>query len=338
MSSVDSFRTHLEAVGGQFSQAILAHWGDAEGERAALAGGVTLHACWGDGLLRASGADAQAFLQSQLSNDIRELDSARAQLTTWCTPQGRVLAILLAWREHDDYLLQIPHELVEPVRQRLQRFVLRSRVTLAEASAERIVIGIGGAGAHDTLAAVFTAVPSQPMHIAEAGSGVHVTMIRPQLYQVAVPRVEAARVWDVLAQRACPGTAAGWHWRRIHSCLPVVTVATQDRFVPQMLDLERIGAVSFSKGCYPGQEIVARSQYRGEVKRRLFRVHADIDAMTAGQDVLAQGAPAGAIVNAAPAPTGGWDALAVLQVEAAERGSLELAGSDAAVRVAAACH
>src|SRR4029453_9620859 len=136
MSSVDTFRIHLESGGGQFSGDILARWGETDREHAALTHGVTLHAFWGDGLLRVSGADAQAFLQSQLSNDIEEVDSARAQLTTWCTPQGRVLAILMAWRDHDDYLLQLPQELVEPVRKRLERFILRSRVRLSDASAE----------------------------------------------------------------------------------------------------------------------------------------------------------------------------------------------------------
>ena len=338
MSGVEAFCVHLESGKARFSGAILVDFGDPEGERAALAASVTLHVCWGDALLRVSGADAQAFLQGQLSNDVGELDGARGQLTSWCTPQGRVLATFVAWREQDDYVLQLPLELAQPVRARLERFILRSRVKIADASAERIVFGIGGPGAAARLARASPALPAAPMQMVDAGGGAKAAMLRPDLYQLVVPLELAQRWWDVLAEQARPCGASGWHWRRVQACLPVVTAATQDRFVPQMLDLERVGAVSFTKGCYPGQEIVARAQYRGEVKRRLFRVHAATEAMQVAQDVMVEGRAAGSIVNCARAPSGGSAALAVLQVEAAERSDLALAGTQHPVVVDGACH
>jgi folate-binding protein YgfZ len=337
MSGIQTpFQLHLQSRNARFAGACVEHFGDPHGELAALRAGPTLHPLTQDGLLHISGPDAQSFLQSQLSNDVRELGPARAQLTTWCTSQGRMLATCIAWCEDDGYFLQLPLELVSKVRTRLQRYVLRARATLADASASRALLGLAGKGALEAVAAVFDAVPASPMQVVER-AGARVILLHPGLYEVAVPAGQAPDLWDRLAQRARPAGSRGWDWHRIHACLPSITAATQDRFTPQMADQERLGAVSFGKGCYPGQEIVARSQYLGQVKRRLFRVHTEAGAMTAGQDILAEGSAVGTILNAEPAPGGGSDGLAVLQAEAAAR-ALVLSETLAPLTVAAACH
>jgi folate-binding protein YgfZ len=337
MTSIETpFHLHLRSRNARFDGASVAHFGDPQGELAALIARPTLHPLTADGLLRVSGTDAQVFLQGQLSNDVRALGPARAQLTTWCTPQGRMLATFLAWREDGDYCLQLPLELADVVRVRLQRYVLRAQVTLADASASRALLGLAGPGAQDAVAALFDAVPAGPMQTVER-AGARAIMLRAGLYQLVVPVEQAADAWDRAAQRARPVGTHGWDWHRIQVCLPTVTAATQDRFTPQMADQDTLGAVSFSKGCYPGQEIVARTQYLGQVKRRLFRVHAEAGAMSAGQDILSEGSVVGTLLNTAPAPGGGSDGLAVLQLDASGR-ALALRDGRSALTVAAACH
>jgi folate-binding protein YgfZ len=330
-----AFRDHLAACGAVAEAAAIAHFGDPAGERRAPADATTLHPLTDHGLLRVAGADAQAFLQGQLSNDIRELDAERAQLTTWCTPQGRVLASFVAWRADAACFLQLPLELLPSIRARLQRYVLRAKVEVDDVSDAFALLGVAGPQGADAVRALFPSPPAATMQRAHAG-GMQAMLLRPGLFQLAVPVAGAAGAWDALARHARPCGTRGFDWHRVRACLPVITAATQDRFVPQMLDLEHLGAVSFSKGCYPGQEIVARSQYLGQVKRRLFRVHAADALLVPGQDFLSAGSVAGTVVNAAPAPGGGCDALAVLQLDAVAA-SLVLADGHA-ITVTGACH
>ena len=285
------------------------HFGDPDGERAALAVAPTAHPLLDWSVLRAGGADAATFLQGQLSNDVGMLDATHAQLSTYCTAQGRMLASLLVWHQDADYLLQLPADIAAGVRSRLQKYVLRAAVTLADASAQLRLIGLGGTGASAALTGLVDQVPDIPMAVAR---GAEVTVIRlheQELFVIAVVPEHWGIVWSRLTRDARPAGTSGWRWRLIRAGLPVITAATQDQFVPQMANLEQLGAISFSKGCYPGQEIVARAQYRGEVKRRLFRLHAAAAEPAAGQPVFQAGAPApcGIVVNAAPAPDGGFD-------------------------------
>ena len=327
------FLSHLQAHRAHVAGGVVAHFGDPGAERSALGRRATVHPLCSDGLLRVGGADAEGFLQGQLSNDIREVEAGRAQLTTWCTPQGRMLASFIIWSEPDGYLLQLPRELVPSIRTRLQRYVLRAKVQVTDVTDEITLIGVAGA---DGLAGLAQPLPDAPMRVAAAGN-LQILMLRPQLYAIAVAASSAAEAWDRLVQHACPAGAPGWAWHRIQACLPSITAATQDRFVPQMANMEQLGGVSFRKGCYPGQEIVARAQYLGEVRRRLFLVHAASDAVAAGDEIRAESVVVGTIVNAAAAPDSGSDALAVLQVDAAAR-ALTLGGSGAVVTIVRPCH
>lgn len=332
-----SFLDHLTSQGAHPMDSLVEHFGDPEGERTALGQRCTLHPLAQDGLMRVIGADAKVFLQGQLSNDIGLVDQDRAQLTTWCTAQGRMLATFLAWRDRDAYLLQLPGELAGTVCARLRRFVMRARVDLAEATVDWVLLGLGGPGAAEVLAAIVPP-PVEPMAMAAGADGTRAVMLATDLYQLAVPSDRARPAWEALSHRARPAGTRGWDWLRIRACLPTITAATQDQFVPQMLDLEHLGAVSFDKGCYPGQEVVARAQYRGQVKRRLFRIHADA-ALHPGQELdRADGAAAGMVLNAAPAPVDGSDALAVIQVEAAGAADLALRATGARVRILGPCH
>jgi folate-binding protein YgfZ len=151
-----------------------------------------------------------------------------------------------------------------------------------------------------------------------------------ELYEVVVFGDGAPATWDRLSGLARPSGSRWWRWRLIQAGLPVITGATQELFVPQMANMAALGAVSFDKGCYPGQEIVARAQYRGQVKRRLVHLHAQAGAPQPGQALFAPPAAAavGTVVNAAPAPAGGFDLLAVVQDDSARRGTLRLGSAD----------
>jgi folate-binding protein YgfZ len=316
---------YLRLRGAVFHGARAIHFGDLAAERASLICGTTLHALGDQGLLQVAGADAASFLHGQLSSDVRELAQQSAQLSSYCTPQGRVLATPLVWRTSDAYLLQLPYELLPDMQVRLQKFVLRARASLADVSARLTLIGVGGPGAAQTIADAFGEAPAMGFGFVHR-EGSMVLRLNDELFVAAVEAAGAPSAWDRLTQSARPVGTAGWDWRLIQAGIPIVTAATQAQFVPQMLNLERLGAVNFSKGCYPGQEIVARTQYRGEVKRRLFRLHADAPTAVPATGIFAPelAQAVGAIVNAAPAPAGGCDLLAVLVLDSAARTDLRL--------------
>jgi tRNA-modifying protein YgfZ len=182
------------------------------------------------------------------------------------------------------------------------------------------LLGVAGPGATEALTEVFGRIPDRPMQTLRTSDDATLIHLGHSLYQLALPPQAAPDCWDRLARLAAPVGGLGWQWRLIQAGIPTITRATQDQFVPQMADMERVGAVSFHKGCYPGQEIVARAQYRGQVKRRLFRLHAQTDLAHAGQAVFRADdtATVGTVLNAAPAPGGGSDLLAVLLLDAAD--------------------
>jgi hypothetical protein len=324
------FQADLRARGAALDGTQVLHFGDRAAELAALPRGPTVHPLTTDGLIGVSGADAAAFLQGQLTNDVHELDTGRAQLSAYCTPQGRILATLLVWRAGNAYLLQLPRELSDGIRTRLRRYVLRARVEVVDASASAVLLGLGGPGAAGLLGNLFGQSPAEPMAITHV-SDATLICLGTDLFELAVEPQRATAVWDRLAQHATPAGTPGWQWRLIGAPIPVVTAPTQEQFVPQMANLEQLGAVNFSKGCYPGQEVVARSQYRGEVKRRLFRFHAELPTAAPGQPLYSgevSGQAVGVVVNAAPAPSGGLDLLAVVRIDQAGSSSLRLGAPD----------
>jgi folate-binding protein YgfZ len=330
VAPVGGWLEELRSAGATFDAGRVLHFGDAEAERVALAGSPTLHPLVEWSILRATGTDAAAFLQGQLSNDVDMLDASHAQLSTYCTAQGRMLAIVLLWREAADYLLRLPAEIAAETRARLQKYILRAAVVLADATPQLRLLGLGGPGASAALAELVDVPPDAPMAIAR---GREVTVIRldgEELFEIVVPARHWTAVWNRLARRVRPGGTEGWRWRLIRAGIPVISATTQEQFVPQMANLEELGAVSFTKGCYPGQEIVARAQYRGEVKRRLFRLHAPKGAPAAGQPVFqsGKGTACGTVLDAAPAPGAGVDLLAVVSVDAARAGDLRLGAGD----------
>jgi folate-binding protein YgfZ len=306
----------LTRHGAALADGIVQDFGDSAAELKAAEHGSILCDLSQFGTLRVSGEEAQSFLQNLFSNDIRDAGPARAQYSSFNSAKGRILATMLVWREDGDYMLQLPRQLCEPIRKKLTMYVLRAKVKITDASDEIIVLGLSGADAREILHTHFGQLPNLTLGAGAAEQG-NVIRIGEQRFQVNTRMPDAAALWAAFAERCLPAGSMCWDWLAIHSGVPVILPQTQEQFVAQMVNLELLGGVNFKKGCYPGQEIVARMQYLGKLKRRMYLAHLDSSTSPMPGDELfsadMEGQASGMIVNAAPAPDGGYDLLATVQ-------------------------
>lgn len=282
------------------------------------------------GLIRASGEEAKTFLQGQLTNDVRRITPQTAQRGAYCSPKGRMLAGMLIFQRGDDLFLQLPIDRLPAVLQRLRMFVLRAKVTLEDASTSLPRIGLSGACAEQLLPVVPAA--ELETHDHEGLTIIRLAGDRPRFEVVGEPE-PMARFWQQASNVAKQTSPAFWTLMEIRAGVPNVFDETAEAFVPQMANLQLLGGVSFTKGCYTGQEVVARMQYLGKLKRRMYRAHIDMDTCPErGTEVYSpsseSGQGAGRVVDAAPAPNGGYEALVVLQISSAESGDLRLGNAD----------
>lgn len=286
------------------------------------------------GIVDVTGADAATFLHGQLTNDIEHLDAASARLAGYCSPKGRLLASFLAWRAGHDVRLLVSKDVQPAVQKRLSMFVLRAKAKLADAGGTHVAVGLAG-DVRAALSGIFDALPD----------GIHTKVDAPAGALVRLPDAAGRARYLWIAARAeldarLPAleaalprvSAAVWDWLDVRAGEPRVTLPAVEQFVPQMVNFDLIGGVNFRKGCYPGQEVVARSQYRGTIKRRTALAHVAVgtDAAHAGVELYHSddpGQPCGMIVNAAAAPEGGVDALVEIKLAALESGSVHLASA-----------
>ena len=291
------------------------------------AGALPLAAHWG--VIRARGVDAASFLQGQLTNDVTTLGMSQARLAGFCSAKGRLQASFLVWKPGpDEVLLACSASVLPATLKRLSMFVMRAKCQLTDASAELPLWGAVGAAAQ----ALMPGAAVGQLQVAE-----HATHIRLADADGIARVLVVARHADAAPAELAPWpalTLSAWRLGEVRSGIPSIEAGTVDRFVPQMLNYELIGGVDFQKGCYPGQEVVARSQYRGTVKRRMFLFDVDI-AAAPGQEVFHSGdagQPAGMVVNAAPHRTGvGASALVEVKLAALQTGSLHLDTPDGAL-------
>jgi folate-binding protein YgfZ len=271
-------------------------------------------------LIAIAGDDARLFLHAQLTNDVEALRAGDAQWNGWCSPKGRLLATFLLFLRQHEYLAMLPAEIAPAIAKRLAMFVLRSKVRIRDATAEFARCGVTGAGAAQAVQA-----------LGEHGD-ILVKGIGPEAFVVIAPAGHPGFAkWQQTLRVA--GREA-WDLALIRAGVPTVVAATQDAFVPQMANFELVGGVSFKKGCYPGQEIVARTQYRGILKRRMALAHVDAaEAPAPGQNVYSAAfgdQATGTVVSAAPVPGGGYDFLVVAQIDSLRKGGLHLGSPDGA--------
>ncbi|UTY59530.1 folate-binding protein YgfZ [Massilia sp. erpn] len=281
------------------------------------------------GLIAFTGAESATFLHSQLTNDVEHLDRDEVRLAGYCSPKGRLLASFLMWRNEESVFLQLAREIQPALQKRLQMFVLRAKTKASDAGEGQVVLGLGGGQAEAVLQTWFDVMPARPYSKIEHPLG---TLLRvadafgaPRYLWLATPETVATAA-PVLAERLNVGGNAAWRLSEIHAGVPQIAAATQEQFVPQMINLELLGGVNFKKGCYPGQEIVARSQYLGKLKRRTALVSVAADALP-GVEVFSPTdpeQPCGMVVNAAPNGAGGSDALVEMKLDALESADVRL--------------
>ena len=280
--------------------------------------------------MAAQGPDAAAFLHGQLSQDVSSLDEHHARLGGYCSAKGRLLASAWLMRPAPETVwLWMDASVQATTLKRLSMFVMRSKLTLRDLSDSSTAVGLVGTSAARALAPGSADALTAPW---QSGLVDGLADEGPAML-VRLPDVLGATRWCWLGPQSRAATVVervgalpegSWAWLEVMSGVPRIEARTADQFVPQMINFELVGGINFKKGCYPGQEIVARSQYRGTIKRRLFLVHAQA-ALSPGQEVFSDedpGQPCGMVVNAAKRPEGGWAALAEIKLQYAQGSAL----------------
>ena len=268
------------------------------------------------GVIKIEGEDAAKFIHGQLTQDFSLLDLHTARLAAFCSAKGRMQASFIGFkRSATEVLLVCSCDILPATLKRLSMFVMRAKAKLSDASAEYAIYGLMGDATKS--------IADKP-YLAWAKADIG-TCSLVNLYPAdGLPR----QLWIAPTGTPTPqGPALSsdlWLWSEVRSGVATISAPLAEAFVPQMLNFESVGGVNFKKGCYPGQEIVARSQFRGTLKRRAFLVHAE-SGMAAGDEVFAaadDSQPVATVVQAAPAPQGGYDAIVSAQLSAVERGTL----------------
>lgn len=273
------------------------------------------------GVIRAQGEDAAKFLHGQLTQDFALLKADQARLAGFCNAKGRMQASFIGFkRSADDIVLLCSRDLLAPTLKRLSMFVLRAKAKLSDASADVAVYGVVGHTVPETV----RSLPMWGKLDADGQSWVRLPDVE------GLPRALCCVEPSGTEVAGAPLSLALWQWLDVRSGVAMVSQPVFEAFVPQMLNYESVGGVNFKKGCYPGQEVVARSQFRGTLKRRAYIAHSSAEP-TVGQDVFhasdAEQA-CGTVVSAAPHPVGGFDAVVSMQIAAADGQALTLGAPD----------
>jgi tRNA-modifying protein YgfZ len=292
------------------------------------------------GLLEISGVDAVTFLQGQVTNDVKLLDGqgviSSAHYTAYCNPKGRMLALFLAFAHYDHLHLQLNRELLEPIMKRLKMYVMRSKVEIKDVSDSIIKFGLNGPQAPQILAPSFAKIPTEDYQLVSGDNGAILKL--PSVngearFEIFTDNTNAPIIWDALKTNCKVVEKPHWDWLEIQAGIPDIELKTQEQFVPQMLNLDILNAINFKKGCYTGQEIVARTHYLGTVKRRTYLATIQSNSAPQAGDKVhdATQNEVGQIVRVAPNISSGFDALIELRIEAKEAGNMTC--NEAAIRL-----
>jgi len=276
------------------------------------------------GIIRAVGEDAVKFLQGQLTQDVAQLELTQARLAAFCNAKGRMQAsFVLFKRSPEDVLLVCSRDLLAATLKRLSMFVMRAKAKLSDATDDFLLYGLTGT-AIDKVAS-----SAQPAWTKVDIDDANLIFLYPGAGQ-------ARAMWCAPADSRVPEgefiDLEMWNWLEVQSGIAMISQPVFEAFVPQMLNYESVGGVNFKKGCYPGQEVVARSQFRGTLKRRAYIVHGSdhgAEPVHIGQEVFHASdteQPCGLVAACAANPTGGFDAIVSMQTSAASGGALALGG------------
>jgi folate-binding protein YgfZ len=326
------WQTFLEQHGAQHVAALVTDFGDQAGELRSIENSRVLCDLSHFALIDIQGEDAASFMQGQFCNDVRDVTDERSQLNGHCTPKGRLLASFRLFRHDGHYYLRLPAALRDTLSKRLRLYVLRAKVSIADTPESWVGFGFAGPGADQVLHTALGAVPAQINAVIAAKGAIMLRVPGPQpRFEIYGESAALQSLWSTLASGARSVGAGIWSLLDIRSGLATILPQTTEAFVPQMVNLQQVGGVSFTKGCYPGQEVVARMQYLGKLKRRMYRAHITTDTAPQPSEPLytahaETGQDAGMIVDAQAAPQGGYEVLAVVQCADVELGDVHLDG------------
>lgn len=280
------------------------------------------------GLIKISGADAQEFLHNQFTNDLKQgATETHSQLSSYCSPKGRVLALFRIFMSRGDYYLSMPRPVIEATLKRLKMFVLMSKVTVEDVSDSITQLGVSGLNTADKLKMIGEELPETINAVSHCGNIdiISVPGNEPRFLLLG-PADEIHETKAKLMSEMEEVSPAAWELLDIQAGQPVVRIKNVEAFVPQMINLQAVDGLSFKKGCYPGQEVVARMQYLGKLKRRMYLGHCDLETPPApGAEVFCHEPDtrkAGVVLMAQPAAQGGTDMLIVTEIEATEKQTL----------------
>ncbi|AHK79548.1 glycine cleavage system protein T [Ectothiorhodospira haloalkaliphila] len=332
------WKDFLLQAGAEMDDQRVSDFGNPEREMSVAITGDVICDLSHHGLIGAYGEEAVQFLQGQFSTNVPDVNEHTSRLGAYCSPKGRMLASFRLFKRGETYYLRLPREQVESTLKRLSMFILRAKVTLEDAGDALVRVGVSGPHAVEQLQATLGKAPPEAVDQVIHERGVTVLRV-PGLH----PRFEVygeldamTRLWQNLNVRSAPVGADRWGLLDVMSGVPNVYPQTAEAFLPQMANLQLLGGVSFNKGCFPGQEVVARTQHLGKLKRRMYRLHLPVNEAPPPGATLHDASvdatqPVGRIVEAYPHPDGGIEALAVLQVASAEAGEPHLDSTDGPV-------
>lgn len=269
-----------------------------------------------------AGDDAKEFMQGQFSNDVDKLDEDHSQLSSFCNRKGRMIANFRLFKYQGNYFFSPRNDLAERSIEHLQTYILRAQVALQDVSEQLIHLGIGGENAEKLLSA-FIKIKHQGVDTVSYNDNYVAICVasannKPR-FEIFCDLDHAKKLWQNIADQAQLINSASWDYLNIQAGLPFIDSHTSEEFVPQMANMELINGVSFTKGCFTGQEIVARMHYLGKLKKRCFKINISSESKpVAGSKLFAENARAGQntgiVIQAEKNPESGFDALAVIQI------------------------
>lgn len=334
----NEWKIFLADNGAAFTDKQVKDFGNPHREQQASVSGTVMTDLSHLGVIRASGADAATFLQGQLTNDIKQVDEKHAQISGYCNPQGRLLAIFQIFHYQGDYYLLLPSSLLHETLERIKKYVMMAKITLEDVSDDWVRFGVCGKQASEYLLPLVETLPgalNEASHHTtsdkEAICTLFIAGATPR-YLVFGPAKAMKTLWGKLDVHTAAVGASNWDWHDIQAGLPVIYPETIGRFIPQMVNLDAFDGINFQKGCYTGQEIIARLHYRGKVKRRMYLAHMPLDSQEKPPlpgDILyydqsEQDSKAiGYIARCQAAPDSGISILAVILVALADKGLKE---------------
>lgn len=283
-------------------------------------------------LIQCQGLDAAKFLQGQLTCDVQSITPEQSQFAAHCTPKGRALSSFrLAKLDDETFLMGCHHSVKDIIEKQLGKYIVFSKATLSQPSNDWVCIAVEGSEAKTHLSQLgFNPDQQTSLH----NSALCIKLgDSPSCYEIWSPALQAISLWDELAKQAKLGSSSHWDLCLIEAGIAQIRVDTSDAFVPQMLNFDAIEAISFTKGCYTGQEIIARAKYRGQVKRRMIRARVENQGDCAaiariGDSVLLDEKEVGSVVLSAQESSSTYQILAVVKNSALDSDQLVVKTSE----------